>query len=315
MVRYGIIVPTYNAGVDWKHWLSITTKINNKKNIVVIDSSSSDSTVDTALQYGVKTISIPKSEFNHGGTRNNALKALSDIDVVVFLTQDAQLATEDEITKLLKCFIDKEVAAVYGRQIPHANANPLAKHARLFNYSDKSYIRSKTDIRKFGIKSAFMSNSFAAYRTSVFHELGGFPEHTILAEDMFLTAKMILSGYKVVYCSEAVVYHSHNYSPWEEFRRYFDIGVFHTCQSWIQQEFGDASDEGIKFVKSELNYLLKNAPLWIPRALLTTALKLIGYKLGKNYRRIPKSWCQRFSMYKSYWIQQSLAERGLQKNI
>lgn len=69
-----------------------------------------------------------------------------------------------------------------------------------------------------------MSNSFAAYRRSVFEELGGFPEHTILAEDMFMAAKMIESGYKVGYCAESAVRHSHNYRPREEFKRYFDTG-------------------------------------------------------------------------------------------
>lgn len=89
----------------------------------------------------------------------------------------------------------------------------LAVHARNFNYSSKSIVKSKADIEKFGIKTVFMSNSFAAYRRSVFEELSGFPEHTILAEDMFMAAKMIQAGYKVAYCAEAVVRHSHNYTP------------------------------------------------------------------------------------------------------
>ncbi|VCW13919.1 hypothetical protein BANRA_01245 [Escherichia coli] len=43
---------------------------------------------------------------------------------------------------------------------------------------------------------------------------------------MYYTAKAILAGYKVAYVADAVVKHSHNYSPIDEFKRYFDIGVF-----------------------------------------------------------------------------------------
>jgi len=119
-----------------------------------------------------------------------------------------------------------------------------------------------------------------------------------------LAAKMILAGYKVAYCAEAIVRHSHNYTPWEEFHRYFDTGVFHTCEPWIQQQFGGASGEGISFIKSELIYLWHHAPLWIPRALLTTGCKFLGYKLGRHYKTLPKSWRSKFSMYRSYWLQQ-----------
>jgi rhamnosyltransferase len=63
-----------------------------------------------------------------------------------------------------------------------------------------------------------MSNSFSAYRLSIFNEIGRFPSNTILCEDMYYTAKAILAGYKVAYVADAVVKHSHNYSPIDEFK-------------------------------------------------------------------------------------------------
>ena len=91
-----------------------------------------------------------------------------------------------------------------------------------------------------GLKTVFMSNSFSAYR--------------------FYTAKAILAGYKVAYVSNAIVRHSHNYTAIEEFKRYFDIGVFHCKESWIREKIGGAGGEGKKFIISELIFLLKNAP-------------------------------------------------------
>lgn len=304
-MNVALIVPTYQAGKMWEQWLHMLSMQSLKPNqIVMIDSSSTDDTVVNARKYGLNPIIISPADFNHGGTRNQAVNTLTSCDVVVFLTQDSLFDTSFSLEKIVSVFDDEMVSCVCGRQLPHYDANPLAQHARFFNYPAKNNIKTIDDIPAVGIKVAFMSNSFAAYRYDTFKMLGGFPENTILAEDMYMAAKMILAGYKVAYCAEATVRHSHNYTPREEFRRYFDTGVFHACEPWIQQQLGGASGEGLKFVKSELHYLWQQAPRWIPRALLTTAFKLLGYKLGKSYKRLPKSWCPKLSMYKSYWLQQ-----------
>ncbi|MCL5796669.1 MAG: glycosyltransferase, partial [Gammaproteobacteria bacterium] len=186
----------------------------------MIDSSSNDQTVVLAQQAGFQTHIIGKKEFNHGGTRQLAVSLLPlDTDVVVFLTQDALLATYDAIQKLVAVFEDEQVGCAYGRQLPHEDATVLAAHARLFNYGEQSYFRTSSDIPFYGIRTAFLSNSFAAYRVSALKKVGGFPNNLILAEDMIVAAKMLQSRYAVAYVADACVYHSHNYSPWQEFKR------------------------------------------------------------------------------------------------
>lgn len=303
-LTFSVLVPTRNAGALWSQWLnSISEQTLQPDQLLVIDSASSDETSIQARKVGINVYQISPREFNHGGTRNLAVKLIPQTDVLVFMTQDAILADRYSLANLLACFEDPSVAAAYGRQLPHDDANPLAIHARLFNYPAESDIKALYDSPRLGIKTAFMSNSFAAYRYSVFNELGGFPDNTILSEDMYLTAKMILADHKVVYCTDAKVKHSHNYSPWSELQRYFDIGVFHSCEPWIQAQFGGAGGEGFRYIRSELSFLLKNSPLWIPRALLTNVSKLLGYKLGLNFRRLPIWLRPKLSMYKSYWLQ------------
>ncbi|HAS0883833.1 glycosyltransferase family 2 protein [Enterobacter roggenkampii] len=302
MHSFALIIPTYNAGAGWEEWfLALKKQTIQPSEVIVIDSASKDDTCEIARRYGSVIINITTEEFNHGGSRNKASLNVHDCEFIIFLTQDAILDNENSLAQMVNVFQNPDVAAVCGRQIPHYDANPLAVHARNFNYSSVSQIKSQSDISTFGIKTVFMSNSFAAYRRTVFEELGGFPEHTILAEDMFMAAKMIQAGYKVAYCAEAVVRHSHNYTPREEFQRYFDTGVFHACTPWIQRDFGGAGGEGLRFVKSEIRFLLKESPLWIPRALLTTVAKLLGYKLGKRWQSLPLPLCRTLSMYKSYW--------------
>ena len=112
---------------------------------------------------------------------------------------------------------------------------------------------------------------------------------------------MILLGYKVVYCAEATVFHSHNYTLKQEFQRYFDTGVFQQEQKWIQQKFGSAASEGKRFVLSELKFLSIKSPHLIPKAILSTCAKWLGFKLGYYYYRLPYKWCRAFSMHKGYW--------------
>ena len=119
---------------------------------------------------------------------------------------------------------------------------------------------------------------------------------------MYFTAQAVLSGYKVAYVADAVVRHSHNYSPLEEFKRYFDIGVFHTDEPWIKEHFGGASGEGKKFILSELRYLLENGIHYIPIAFINNFMKIVGYKLGQKYKKIPISLVKYCSMHKRFWI-------------
>ncbi|MEG9487895.1 glycosyltransferase family 2 protein [Mannheimia indoligenes] len=302
-MKFTIIIPTYNAGSLWKEWIFTYNTQNLKADkVIVVDSSSTDQTVPLAKQAGFFVHKIAKSDFNHGSTRNLAMQFIEpNTEIVVFMTQDALLAGKNALENLLKLFEDSQVAAVCGRQLPHKDANPLAAHARLFNYPNHSRVKSFADVNDLGIKTAFMSNSFAAYRRSVFEELGGFPSYTILAEDMWLTAKIILAGYKVVYCAEAEVHHSHNYTLKQEFQRYFDTGVFQSCEPWIQKTFGAVGGEGKRFVLSELAFLLRTAPFWIPKSLLSTLCKYIGFKLGLYWRKLPLRLCKMCSMHKAYW--------------
>ncbi|MBD9355125.1 glycosyltransferase family 2 protein [Methylomonas albis] len=304
MNKVGLIVPTLNAGELWESWLQAFAAQTVKPDyLLLIDSSSTDRTVALAIDAGFEVQVIAKPEFNHGGTRQFGVNRLVDADILVFLTQDALLAAPDAIEKLLAVFADDSVGAAYGRQLPHRNAEPIGAHARLFNYPPKSQLRSMQDKAQFGIKTVFISNSFAAYRRSALMDVGGFPLNTIMNEDTFAVGKMLLNGWKVAYCGDAAVFHSHDYGFFDEFKRYFDIGVFHAHTPWLQQTFGGASGEGLRFVLSELKYLSKNAPWLMPSALLRTVLKWLGYKLGcALHAKLPCSLNRRFSLHKAYWL-------------
>ena len=299
--RICCIIPTYNGKTVFARLLSSLDEQTIKSDTFIVDSNSNDGTQELAFERVGNVRVIQSVDFNHGGTRQFMVDQNPGYDFYVFLTQDAYLESPDAVARIVESFQDRQVGAVCGRQLPHTDATPLAQHARFFNYPNVMQFKTLADVPRLGIKTAFMSNSFAAYRGEALKEVGGFPTHVIFAEDMYAAAKMLLAGWKVVYAGNAQCRHSHNYTIWEEFQRYFDMGVFHAREPWIRQHFGGAGGEGLRYVKSELRFLgLLRFYLW-PSSILRNAVKLIGYKMGQQEARLPIRLKRKFSMYKRYW--------------
>jgi rhamnosyltransferase len=300
-MKYCVIVPTLNAAADWPRLAAPLLASVNPEQVLIVDSSSLDGTADLAGAAGCRVHTSPSAEFNHGGTRQLAADSLPEADFLVYLTQDAVLASKDEIASLLAVFSDPKIAAAFGRQLPRQEATPIEEHARLFNYPSLSSVRTLKTRGQLGIKSIFISNSFAAYRRDALMAVGGFPRDVIFGEDTITAAKMLLAGWKIAYVAEAQVYHSHSYTWRQDFKRYFDIGVLHARENWLLQEFGSTGGEGGRFVRSELNYLWPRYWWLMPSALIRTALKLAGYRLGRIESKLSLGWKRRLSMHSNFW--------------
>lgn len=301
-MSFSLIIPTLNAGDDFNALLrSISHQSLQPCEIIIIDSSSTDQTVSIAKDYGCRVETITRESFDHGGTRTLAAQ-MAQGEILLFLTQDALPADNYAFKRLVECFVDAHIAAAYGRQLPHLNTSLFGTHLRLFNYPDQSYARTYEDKQQYGIKTAFLSNSFCAYRTSALQEIGYFKNTLILGEDMVSGALLLKSGYSLTYQSNAKVYHSHSYTIRQEFQRYFDIGVLHRNESWLLEEFGKPEGEGLKYVLSEFRYLIshKKSPL-ILYSLLRNFSKYIGYKLGKIHSLFPIGIVKTISMHKRWW--------------
>jgi glycosyltransferase involved in cell wall biosynthesis/GT2 family glycosyltransferase len=300
--KTALCIPTLNPGRDAVNLIAaLAAQILKPAIFLVIDSGSDDGSSEAFSRAGAQAHSIDPREFNHGGTRQLAVDQLDDADFIIFLTQDAIPADPQSFKNLIECFADPEIGAAFGRQLPRNGAGPIEAHARVFNYPASSRITTFSDRARLGIKTTFMSNSFAAYRRADLVAVGGFPSDLIMGEDTYVAAKLLLAGKKVAYCADATVFHSHDYRLMEEFRRYFDAGVLHARQPWIRRNFGGAENEGLRFVKSELGYLFRRNPLLIPSALLRSLYKLVGFQLGLHEDKLTLSLKRRLSMFPPYW--------------
>ena len=301
-MKVQIIIPIYRPDDKFLCLLQMIKKQSlHNLPVLITDSGEGISYADEIKEMNVQVRTIDSRDFNHGGTRQWGMKLCPEADVYVFLTQDAILADEYSVENLVSLFDDGSIGCTYGRQLPHRDAGVFGTMARIFNYPSQSHIYGFEDRKQHGIKTAFISNSFAAYRKEAIEEVHGFPQNTILSEDMCVAAKMLLKGWRVAYVAEALVYHSHDYSVIQEFKRYFDIGVFHARESWIQREFGKAEGEGKRFVITELRYILKHCPYRIFEMALRDGMKYLGYRLGLCESKLKNSWKKRLSMTARYW--------------
>ncbi|KAB7668455.1 glycosyltransferase family 2 protein [Bacillus sp. B1-b2] len=302
MMKVSVLIPTYNAGTDIIDLLRAIynqkLKQQNELEVIIIDSSSTDHTVETVKTKFPKTkvIVIPNKEFDHGGTRN-ALYTLSTGELLLYMTQDAIPADEYLIENLISSFEDEKVMISFARQLPKSDAAPLEVFARNFNYPSVSILKSKEKIKELGIKTFFNSNVCSMYRRSLFTKFKGFREKIILNEDMILASEAILNDYYVYYNAEAKVYHSHNYNLKQQSKRYFDIGMaFQETEHLLSMASNEK--EGIKMVFNQIKYLYKNKKIsLIPYSIVESGIKFISYNLGKRHTIFPHHIKQKLSAY------------------
>ena len=296
-----VIVPTMEAE---RCLPGLLTSLHDQQisvdEIIIIDTSSVDKTVEIAEKFDCIVYTQKQSEFSHGSARNlGGYKAKGDI--LVFLTQDVLPAGKDFLTELVRPIKMGLASAVTARQIPFPDASPIEKLTRAYNYPDQSNLRTLQDVKEMGIKAVFFSNSSSAIERETFFNLGGFSEEVIVDEDLEFCARLLKAGYSVAYQSHAVVYHSHNYNLKQIIKRYFDIGVF----------FKQAEETltGIKVYGEGKRYIVqltkdltkKKEFFWIPRLFLESVVKFLAYQLGLKHETIPNQIMRSFSGQPYFW--------------
>ena len=278
-----VIVPTLNAGRQIDTLLTRLEQQTRKPDeIIVVDSSSEDITQEMVKRHPeVKLIVIDRKDFNHGGTRDAMLRA-STGDFVLFLTQDAMPSDNDYIAKIGAPFADDEVSLVYGRQLPRKDARPAEALVRKYSYGDESMVITKADIPSLGIKAFHSTDVCAAYRRTAYLEVGGFETDVLTNEDMFIAARFLHAGWKIVYEANATVIHSHNFTFQQQYKRNYIQGVEIAKHKDI---LGDASlsGEGLSLVKYTLGGLLRQGHvIEAMRFTVDCGFRLIGNRNGQR---------------------------------
>lgn len=290
-MKIAVVIPTYNAGEEFRSVLRlIVNQSENIEKIIVIDSSSEDNTIEITNKFGIENISINKRDFDHGGTRSLIAKKLyiKGFKYAIFMTQDVYLQ-DNALNNLIEFILENpNMGVARGKQeVDMTKGNIFEYHARLSNYGNEKQIFSRKDIKKYGIDTIYTSDAFAIYDLEKLSSIDYFGNNIIVSEDMLVAHKLIQNNFQVGYTPNAKVYHTHNYSLSEEFKRYFLIGRFHGKYEELLCKYGKTNSKGIDLVIKEIIFLYKNKKSYkIPEGIIRNVLKFIGFQFGKLKERI-----------------------------
>ena len=275
--------------------------------VIVIDSGSTDTTLEIVRSYPVSLHQIPNSEFNHGETRNLGAR-LARGRFVAYLTQDAIPASESWLRYLVDAFtLGPKVAAVYGLHVPRPDCDPVTKRDleeffKMMGPKDQATVQYVNDSdeawdeyqRNEGI-IGFYSDVNSCLSKTVWEEI---PYQALdYAEDQAFGRDILKAGYGKVYEPRAAVIHSHSYPLLRYFRRQFDE------YRGLRQSIGFVQNSGLTKVLLgtlkggwvESRYILRQkypvlAQLkWINYAFaLNFARRFAGYLAAREHRLPPE---------------------------
>lgn len=230
-IRASVLIPVKNGGALLGSVLEavLAQQAPWPFEVIVVDSGSSDGSVELARKHGVRVETIPAAEFGHGRTRN-FLASMAAGQFLVFITQDARPASPQWLCNMVQgCDAEPGVAGAFG---PH-RAHPEARHVthcelsqHFAGFGDKLSLVRLDDRARFATDPGyrqwlhFFSSNNSCIRRSVWEQLP-LPE-VAFAEDQTWALRAIEAGYAKAFVPDAVVYHSHDFGVWETLQRNFD---------------------------------------------------------------------------------------------
>ncbi len=261
--------------------------------VIVIDSGSTDGTLDIVRRYPVRLFQTPPEQFSWGRNRNVGARAAQG-RYLVYLGADALPANEHWLGNLLKGFDGDNVAGVYGRQVPSDGTYPMEKFYLCYMYGPKRRTQAWNG-GAFTMAITWFSNVCSALRRDLW-EAQPFSETVLFGEDQEWSHRALRAGYKIVYEPDAAVIHSHEYALAQAFRRWFNSGVS-SYESYLptrKEEPLYFLSRGSRYLLAEVGFLATHGHLpWVPYALAYEAAKFAGLMLGRYHGRLPKRLVER----------------------
>ena len=278
--KISIIVPIYNGEIYIK---KLVEKLKEQKGnfsieLIALVSFSKDKSLEISKELFDKVLEVKK--FNHTKTRHEGA-LIAEGDILVFITQDI-LPYDNNWLKELVNPLNENIIASFSKQIAYEEHSEIEKIIRRFNYPDENRICNKQNEKVNGRKNIFYSDASSAILKTEFFKLGGYDFLTPTSEDVYLASKIIESGKSFIYTAKSKIWHSHQLSLKDSYKRYRDIGKF---EKLFEKEidFSKTENEGKKLLMYLIKELIKKRKikesLYIP---FDIGVRWLGYKVGKK---------------------------------
>jgi rhamnosyltransferase len=303
MVDCSISILTKNEALNIGDCLEgvFSQKFEGKFDVLMVDSGSTDATVEIAKRFPIRIEQIRPEEFHHARTRNFAA-ALTSGTIIVNLSGDAIPASDTWLQELLANFNDASVGAVYGRQFPRPASTEERQDTFDAIYGAERIVKDPAHRNGIGFRFYHFSDVNSALRRNMWESIP-YPEDFKTFEDLAIAKRILDAGWKIVYEPKAPVFHSHYYTPKQLLKRYFDIG-YTLRQLGIWEESGTRSSllRGLGQLLSKQIDRRKGSGVGpgLTTASSQNLAKSVGLAIGLNERFIPLSLKRNLSSYRVY---------------
>jgi rhamnosyltransferase len=291
-VLFSVVIPVKNGDVWLERLLDglMRQTLFPRSEILVIDSGSTDRSLEIIGRYPVRLIRIQPEEFNHGLTRNLGVREAKG-EYVVMTVQDAVPESEHWLGRLLEGFTDERVVAVCGRQVvPHERDKnpvlwfrPISPHRTWYCHYDnpEDFLRLSPGEQQ---EIVAWDNVTAAYRRAVLLE-HPFP-FVDFAEDISWARMMLLKGFTLGHVSGAITYHYHHHLPKFILPRYFSVFYYEYKLFGLRP----------KLRHSVLRDVLVAGKILIKESKLTWAERVKWLLFNIRYRMVLRSTIRKFNV-------------------
>ncbi|MBY6837719.1 MULTISPECIES: glycosyltransferase family 2 protein [Clostridium] len=282
-MKISIICPLYNAE---KYIYNLNNNILTQEldseqelEILYVLTRSIDKSEDILKKLNCNYCVVEPKKFSHSLTRESMANKVSG-DIIVFISQDVKMKNKLWLKNLVTPIISGECEASFSRQI--CENNSIEKYTREKNYPQESRVVSKKDIEKYGLLTFFYSDASSAVNAKIYIELNAYDGKDMPTnEDMYFAHKLIHAGYRIKYCADSEVYHSHDFTFKQLYNRYYDTGVFFKENSYLMKYKGNES--GFTLAKYVFKRALKEKNIKVIFSLLPNfGVRYIAMKIGQK---------------------------------
>ncbi len=216
-----IIIRTYNeerylgellAAIDGQETASEANGavLEIEKEVLVVDSGSTDRTLSVAESFGARILHIAKEDFSFGRSLNLGCDAARG-SVLVFISGHCVPCDAAWLRRLVTPILDGRVVSAYGKQ-RGGEATKLSEH--------QVFAKLYPEVSAVPQEGFFCNNANAAVKRAVWEGVR-FDEELLGLEDMFLGRQLVEAGMRIGYVAEAAVYHYHH-ETWAQVRRRYE---------------------------------------------------------------------------------------------
>ena len=274
--------------------------------IVLVDSGSTDRTLEIAKRHNLKIVHIAKADFSFGRSLNWGCEAASG-DYLAMISAHCIPANEHWLQNLVQPIIDGKAEYTYGKQIgdDHNKFSEKQLFAKYFGNQD----RTQTE-------DFFVNNANSCVLRSAW-ERHRFDEEVTGLEDMVLGKALIEDGAAIAYCANASVVHIHE-ETWAQVRRryYREALVVRKVLPEVHMGLGDAVRYTLAGISNDIGAALENKCLMskLGEIIAFRTMQYYGsYKGHNELRRLSRK--QKEAYYYPVVDRKTRRERAVSHNV